>query len=199
MTTILGIHLIFVGIGAFLLVLKALYFGGVYEPGLPGGEINLTLAEFIFGYLLKSPFGGEGWIVSVDDLEDIMETRMVRFHLYTWLEFGSMRNPKTFCMGSPSICMVSAMSASGRAEPAWRGAPRAAGAELCHRPRAGECSRARAHEPMNAAQALTTKHQAKPTAGAEPRAESRYSSLSEERANGCPRPAWNVAIFEKYT
>ncbi|KAF8740839.1 hypothetical protein HU200_013721 [Digitaria exilis] len=26
----------------------------------------------IFGYLLKSPFGGEGWIVSVDDLEDII-------------------------------------------------------------------------------------------------------------------------------
>jgi hypothetical protein len=24
------------------------------------------------GYLLKSPFGGEGWIVSVDDLEDII-------------------------------------------------------------------------------------------------------------------------------
>jgi len=26
----------------------------------------------IFGYLLKSPFGSEGWIVSVDDLEDII-------------------------------------------------------------------------------------------------------------------------------
>ncbi|KAL5646937.1 hypothetical protein ACJX0J_002012 [Zea mays] len=57
MTTILGIHLILLGLGAFLLVLKALYFGA---PGV------------IFGYLLKSPFGGEGWIVSVDDLEDII-------------------------------------------------------------------------------------------------------------------------------
>ncbi|KAI3950594.1 hypothetical protein MKW92_053697 [Papaver armeniacum] len=56
-TTILGIHLILLGIGAFLLVLKALYFGG---------------PSVIFGYLLKSPFGGEGWIVSVDDLEDII-------------------------------------------------------------------------------------------------------------------------------
>ncbi|XBI60749.1 hypothetical protein VPH35_041634 [Triticum aestivum] len=56
MTTILGIHLILLGLGAFLLVLKALYFGG----------------PVIFGYLLKSPFGGEGWIVSVDDLEDII-------------------------------------------------------------------------------------------------------------------------------
>jgi len=33
----------------------------------------LTLSPgVIFGYLLKSPFGGEGWIVSVDDLEDII-------------------------------------------------------------------------------------------------------------------------------
>ncbi|KAL8218543.1 hypothetical protein R6Q57_021916 [Mikania cordata] len=71
MTTILGI-------GAFLLVFKALYFGGVYDTWAPGGGdvrkiTNLTLSpSIIFGYLLKSPFGGEGWIVSVDDLEDII-------------------------------------------------------------------------------------------------------------------------------
>ncbi|RZC68913.1 hypothetical protein C5167_032126 [Papaver somniferum] len=78
MTTILGIHFILLGIGAFLLVLKALYFGGVYDTWDPGGGDvrkinNLTLSPSnIFGYLLKSPFGGEGWIVSVDDLEDII-------------------------------------------------------------------------------------------------------------------------------
>ena len=78
MTTILGIHLILLGIGAFLLVFKALYFGGVYDTWAPGGGdvrkiTNLTLSpSVIFGYLLKSPFGGEGWIVSVDDLEDII-------------------------------------------------------------------------------------------------------------------------------
>ncbi|KAF6138372.1 hypothetical protein GIB67_037662 [Kingdonia uniflora] len=64
--------------GAFLLVFKALYFGGVYDTWAPGGGdvrkiTNLTLSlGVIFGYLLKSPFGGEGWIVSVDDLEDII-------------------------------------------------------------------------------------------------------------------------------
>ncbi|CAI9260529.1 unnamed protein product [Lactuca saligna] len=68
----------FGGIGAFLLVFKALYFGGVYDTWAPGGGdvrkiTNLTLSpSIIFGYLLKSPFGGEGWIVSVDDLEDII-------------------------------------------------------------------------------------------------------------------------------
>jgi photosystem II CP43 chlorophyll apoprotein len=38
MTTILGIHFILLGIGAFLLVLKALYFGGVYDTRAPGGR-----------------------------------------------------------------------------------------------------------------------------------------------------------------
>ncbi|PPR94016.1 hypothetical protein GOBAR_AA26651 [Gossypium barbadense] len=57
---------------------EALYFGGVYDTWAPGGGdvrkiTNLTLSpSVIFGYLLKSPFGGEGWIVSVDDLEDII-------------------------------------------------------------------------------------------------------------------------------
>ncbi|KAL0532938.1 hypothetical protein IC582_031081 [Cucumis melo] len=51
-------------------------FGGVYDTWAPGDVrkiTNLTLSpSVIFGYLLKSPFGGEGWIVSVDDLEDIV-------------------------------------------------------------------------------------------------------------------------------
>ncbi|KAK8455573.1 hypothetical protein SEVIR_4G142452v4 [Setaria viridis] len=77
MTTILGIHLILLGLGAFLLVLKALYFGDVYDTWPPGGDVrkftNLTLSPgVIFGYLQNPPFGGEVWIVSVDDLEDIV-------------------------------------------------------------------------------------------------------------------------------
>merc|ERR1712217_764994 len=77
-TTILGIHLILLGIGAWLLVWKAMYFGGVYDTWAPGGGdirviTNPTLVPgVIFGYLLKSPFGGDGWIVSVDNIEDII-------------------------------------------------------------------------------------------------------------------------------
>ena len=78
MTTILGIYFILLGIGAFLLLFKTIYFGGIYNTwALEGGDVrkitNLTFSlSVIFGYLLKSPFGGGGWIVSVDDLEDII-------------------------------------------------------------------------------------------------------------------------------
>ncbi len=78
MTTILGIHLTLLGGGALLLVLKAMFFGGLYDTWAPGGGdvrvvTNPTLNPLtIFGYVLRSPFGGEGWIISVDNLEDIV-------------------------------------------------------------------------------------------------------------------------------
>ena len=78
MTTILGIHLIILGIGSWLLVWKAMYFGGVYDTWAPGGGdvriiTNPTVSPTaILSYLLKSPFGGDGWIVSVDNMEDII-------------------------------------------------------------------------------------------------------------------------------
>ena len=78
MTTILGFHLIVLGIGAFLLVIKAMFVGGVYDTWAPGGGdvriiTNPTLnPAVIFGYLTKAPFGGEGWIVGVNNMEDII-------------------------------------------------------------------------------------------------------------------------------
>jgi len=77
-TTILGIHLIILGFGALLLVIKAMYLGGVYDTWAPGGGDvriidNPTLNPVvIFGYVLKSPWGGDGWIVSVNNMEDII-------------------------------------------------------------------------------------------------------------------------------
>ncbi len=78
MTNIIGFHLIILGIGALLLVFKAMFFGGVYDTWAPGGGDvrvinNPTLnPATIFGYLLASPFGGEGWIIGVDNMEDII-------------------------------------------------------------------------------------------------------------------------------
>ncbi|MEH2177471.1 photosystem II reaction center protein CP43 [Nostoc sp.] len=78
MTNIIGFHLIILGIGALLLVLKAMFFGGLYDTWAPGGGdvriiTNPTLnPAVIFGYVIKSPFGGEGWIISVNNLEDVV-------------------------------------------------------------------------------------------------------------------------------
>ena len=78
MTTILGFHLIMLGLGALLLVAKAMFFGGVYDTWAPGGGdvrviTNPTLnPAVIFGYLTRSPFGGDGWIIGVNNMEDII-------------------------------------------------------------------------------------------------------------------------------
>eukprot|EP00967_Tisochrysis_lutea_P159321 scaffold329897_cov551-Tisochrysis_lutea.AAC.2 len=46
------------GIGCFLLVAKACFVGGVYDTWAPGGG--------------DSPFGGDGWVISVDNMEDLI-------------------------------------------------------------------------------------------------------------------------------
>ncbi|WP_421655885.1 photosystem II reaction center protein CP43 [Leptothermofonsia sp. ETS-13] len=77
-TTILGINLIFLGIGAWLLVAKAMFWGGLYDTWAPGGgDVRIishpTLNPLrIFGYLFRSPYGEAGWIIGVNNLEDIV-------------------------------------------------------------------------------------------------------------------------------
>lgn len=73
MTTIIGIHLILLGIGAFLLVAKAMYFGGLYDRVVENVRVidNPTLDPgIIFGYLFGSV--GKNWLASVDNLEDVV-------------------------------------------------------------------------------------------------------------------------------
>jgi photosystem II CP43 chlorophyll apoprotein len=76
MTTIIGIHLILLGIGAFLLVFKAMFWGGIFDPW--AGEIGRVRIvkdptvnpATIFGYLFGA-FGKEG-MAAVNNLEDIV-------------------------------------------------------------------------------------------------------------------------------
>ncbi|MEM1278959.1 MAG: chlorophyll a/b binding light-harvesting protein [Cyanobacteria bacterium P01_H01_bin.152] len=76
MTTILGIHLLLLGVGALLLVFKATRFGGIYDPLVD--QVRLVQPNLdpgrIFGYLFGiSP---HGWTItgmaSVDNLEDVI-------------------------------------------------------------------------------------------------------------------------------
>ncbi|MBW4627231.1 MAG: chlorophyll a/b binding light-harvesting protein [Brasilonema octagenarum HA4186-MV1] len=76
MTSILGIHLIMLGLGALLLVLKATRFGGIYDP--LAEQVRLIQPNLdptrIFGYLFG--FSPNGWTItgmaSVDNLEDVI-------------------------------------------------------------------------------------------------------------------------------
>ena len=73
MTDIIGIHLILLGLGAFLLVAKAMYFGGLYDATIAEVRIvsNPTLNPgIIFGYLFGAV--GKNWIAGVDNLEDLI-------------------------------------------------------------------------------------------------------------------------------
>lgn len=73
MTTIIGIHLILLGAGAFLLVSKAMAFGGLYDPAVENIRVvtqpTLNPAT-IFGYLVGA--NGQHWIAGVDNLEDVV-------------------------------------------------------------------------------------------------------------------------------
>ncbi|WP_446877063.1 chlorophyll a/b binding light-harvesting protein [Phormidesmis sp. 146-33] len=76
MTTILGIHLTLLGLGAWLLVVKAMFWGGLFDPWVAGGgDVRVinhpTLNPVtIFGYLFGT-HGSEG-MAAVDNLEDLM-------------------------------------------------------------------------------------------------------------------------------
>ncbi len=78
MTKILGYNLLALSTGALAFVFKAMFFGGVYDTWAPGGGdvrliTNPTLdIGVIWGYLFSAPWGGTGWIIGVNSMEDIV-------------------------------------------------------------------------------------------------------------------------------
>jgi photosystem II CP43 chlorophyll apoprotein len=79
-TAILGSHLVTLGCGAFLLFVKAVYLGGLYDTWASGGgdirlmkHLSVSLNPFVlFRYLARPPFGCEGWIISINNMEDLI-------------------------------------------------------------------------------------------------------------------------------
>lgn len=73
MTTIIGIHLLLLGVGAWLLVAKALFWGGLYDSTVASVRVitepTLNPAR-IFGYLFGA-FGKQG-MAAVNNLEDVV-------------------------------------------------------------------------------------------------------------------------------
>ncbi|MCJ2544532.1 chlorophyll a/b binding light-harvesting protein [Thermostichus vulcanus] len=73
MTTIIGVHLVLLGLGAWLLVAKSLFWGGLYDDSL--GRVRVitdpTLNPVrIFAYL--TPLLGERGMAGVSNLEDVV-------------------------------------------------------------------------------------------------------------------------------
>ena len=78
-SSILGSHLGILGLSSILLYLKSIYIGGLYDTLASGGgdvrilkQNNISFNPYSLGkYLFRSPFGNEGWIISVNNLKDI--------------------------------------------------------------------------------------------------------------------------------
>jgi photosystem II CP43 chlorophyll apoprotein len=77
MTSILGIHLVLLGMGALLLVIKAVFIGGLYDPGIENVRLitHPTLNPLtILGYLVG--ITPQGWtlqgMAAVNTLEDVV-------------------------------------------------------------------------------------------------------------------------------
>lgn len=80
-TAILGAHLALIGSGALLFFSKGVYLSGLYDTwASAGGDIRLikegitlTLNPYVLlRYLARAPFGGEGWIISINNMEDLL-------------------------------------------------------------------------------------------------------------------------------
>ena len=63
-----------------LVLVKAVYAGGLYDTwSSAGGDVRtvkdraISLNPFILGrYLVRAPFGSEGWIISINNMEDLV-------------------------------------------------------------------------------------------------------------------------------
>jgi photosystem II CP43 chlorophyll apoprotein len=79
-TAILGSHLGTLGIAALLLFVKGVFLGGLYDTSASGGgdvrlikDTCVTLNPYVLGrYLLRAPFGSQGWIISINNMEDLL-------------------------------------------------------------------------------------------------------------------------------
>eukprot|EP00448_Togula_jolla_P018507 CAMPEP_0170582498 /NCGR_PEP_ID=MMETSP0224-20130122/7618_1 /TAXON_ID=285029 /ORGANISM="Togula jolla, Strain CCCM 725" /LENGTH=417 /DNA_ID=CAMNT_0010905731 /DNA_START=179 /DNA_END=1432 /DNA_ORIENTATION=- len=115
-TAILGAHLGSLGIAALLLFVKAVYCGGLYDTWASGGgdvrvlKVNcITLNPYVlFAYLVRAPFGGSGWIISINNLEDLIGG-------HCWVGYGCLLGGYWHIVTSPTQIILRGFTWSGEA------------------------------------------------------------------------------------
>ena len=115
-SAILGAHLSFIGLASLILYLKSISESGLFDTwSAGGGDVRiiklsvLTLNPFIIiKYLFKTPFGGEGWIISINNLEDL-----IGGHFY--VGFNSLFNGLFHILSRPYSLIVRAFTWSAEA------------------------------------------------------------------------------------
>lgn len=78
-TAILGVHLVLLGLGSLTLFDKAITIG-LYDTWAGGGgdvqlikELSVNYNPYVLvRYLLRAPFGSEGWMISMNSMEDLV-------------------------------------------------------------------------------------------------------------------------------
>jgi photosystem II CP43 chlorophyll apoprotein len=103
-TAILGAHLGTLGLASLLLFAKAVYFGGLYDTWASGGgdvrlikDTCVTLNPYVLGrYLVRAPFGSEGWIISINNMEDLVGGH---YWLGVYLIIGGVWHAQTIPFG----------------------------------------------------------------------------------------------------
>lgn len=112
-TCILGAHLIFLGIASLLVVYRGLN-GGMYDTFSPGGGDlrvvkSVTTSAYIIGcYLTRAPFGGQGWIISINNLEDFLGGQL-------YVGFLCLLGGVWHILSTPQSFVVRAFTYSGEA------------------------------------------------------------------------------------
>jgi photosystem II CP43 chlorophyll apoprotein len=116
MTAILGAHLLTLGLASGLLVIKAVYLGGVYDTwACGGGDVRLlraapgALNPYVIGaYLFRPPFGSTAWIIGVNNMEHGRSDRwsllgLILSYLWWYMAYSN----KTFWNSTWRFHMVS--------------------------------------------------------------------------------------------
>lgn len=115
-TAILGAHLCALASGAALLFIRAVYAGGLYDTWSSGGgdarlikDRAVTLNPYVLGkYLLRAPFGSEGWIISINNLEDLIGG-------HYWVAVGCLLGAVWHLITSPSRVVLTSFLWSAEA------------------------------------------------------------------------------------